>query len=121
MWSRFDLRELLPWLVLVDVLGDPPRFRYRLVGTGQTRVMERDLTGRWLDDTHEEFRATANHADLVAVARGAIRYTRGAPEYPVEKSHASMERLLLPLARDGASVDMALGIIVYARPDGTVI
>lgn len=116
-----DLPELLRWLWLVDVLGVPPRFRYRLVGTGQTQAMERDLTGRWLDEAYDRFRDTPDHADFVAVAQGEIRYRRGAPEYHVEKSHALMERLLLPLARDGRSVDMLLGIILYSRDDGTVI
>src|SRR5688572_4610245 len=28
-----DVRELLPNLMMIDVIEDPPRFRYRLVGT----------------------------------------------------------------------------------------
>jgi hypothetical protein len=116
-----DVPELLQWLALVDVVGEPPRFRYRLVGTGQARVMQSDLTGRWVDEAYERFRDTRDHAAFVAVAGGQIRYSRDAPEYRVERSHVLVERLLLPLARDGASVDMILGIAVYTRDGGTVV
>lgn len=116
-----DLPELLQWLLLLDVVGEPPRFRYRLVGTGQARVMECELTGRWLDEAYDDFREKRDHAELVAVAGGTIGYSRGAPEYRVERSHVLMERLLLPLARDGVNVDMVLGIALYTREDGTVV
>jgi hypothetical protein len=116
-----DLPELLQWLSLVEVVGEPPRFRYRLVGTGQARVMQCDLTGRWLDDGYEHnFRDTQDYAELVAVAGGEIRYSRRAPEHRIERSLAMMERLLLPLARDGATVDMVLAIALYAREGSTV-
>jgi hypothetical protein len=116
-----DLPELLQWLLLVDVVGEPPRFRYRLIGTGQARVMECDLTGRWLDEAYDHFRDKRDHAEFVAVAGGQIRYSRCPPEYRVERSHVLMERLLLPLARDGLSVDMVLGIALYIRSDGTIV
>ena len=116
-----DLPELLQWLLLLDVVGEPPRFRYRLVGTGQARVMGRELTGRWLDETYHDFCGKRDHAELVAVAGGQVRYSCGAPEYRVERSHALLERLLLPLARDGVTVDMVLGIALYTREDGTVV
>jgi hypothetical protein len=114
-----DVPELLQWLSLVDVVGAPPRFRYRLVGTAQARAMQCDLTGRWVDEAYDGFRDRRDHAEFVAVAGGEIRYSRGAPEHRVERSHVLMERLLLPLARDGASVDMILGIALYTRDDGT--
>jgi hypothetical protein len=115
-----DFPDLLRWLWLIDVVGPAPRFRCRLVGTGQARIMERDLTGHWLDEAYDQFRDTRDYAEFVAVAGGEMRYSRREPEYRVEKSHVLMERLLLPLARDGASVDMVLGITLYTREDGSV-
>ena len=44
-----DITALLPHVVLVDVLRDPLRFRYRLIGTFVTGLAERDATGRFLD------------------------------------------------------------------------
>jgi hypothetical protein len=44
-----DMTALLPHIVLVDVLREPLRFRYRLIGTFVTGLAERDATGRFLD------------------------------------------------------------------------
>lgn len=42
--------ELLPLVYLVDVLGDPPDFRYRLVGTDIVAHTPDDYTGRHLSE-----------------------------------------------------------------------
>ncbi len=109
------LPELLRWLCLVDIQREPLRFRYRLIGTGQVQAMRRDLTGQWIDAALPGFERSAGYADFAAVAAGDIRYRRGAPDIPLENGDALMERLLLPLARDGRSVDMILGMTLYTR------
>jgi hypothetical protein len=53
------IEAYLPQLVLLDVEGDPPRFRYRLVGTEVTRVrqglVKSDPTGEFVDAvTHHQ-------------------------------------------------------------------
>jgi hypothetical protein len=54
-----ELKPYLPQLVLLDVEGDPPRFRYRLVGAEVTRVrqglVKSDPTGEFVDAvTHHQ-------------------------------------------------------------------
>ncbi|HXZ01096.1 MAG TPA: PAS domain-containing protein [Stellaceae bacterium] len=115
-----DLAELLPWLWLVDVQREPLRFRYRLIGTGHREVVGADLTGKWLDEAFANFPRMQGYADFLAVLQGEARYCRRAPEFPVDENYVSMERVLLPLARDGATVDMMLGLTVYGRADGRV-
>lgn len=115
-----DLSEVLRWLWLVDVQREPLRFRYRLVGTGHREVIGTDLTGKWIDEAFAHFPRMQGYADFLAVSDGGVRYCRGAPELPVDKKYVSMERLLLPLARDGVSVDILLGLTLYTRADGTV-
>ena len=61
-----------------------------------------------------------NNLSLV-VAQGELRYCRRRPEFPVGEKYAAMERLLLPLARDGLAVDMMLGLTLYTRTDGTIV
>lgn len=46
-----DIAPLLPHIVLVEVLRDPLRFRYRLIGTFVTGLAGRDATGQLLDHT----------------------------------------------------------------------
>jgi hypothetical protein len=116
-----DLTRLWRWLWLVDVQPAPLRFRYRLVGTSHRTVLGVDSTGRWIDDVLPGFVEMCAHADMVAVAGGAIRYCRRAPEFPTARKLSRIERLLLPLARDGRTVDMLLCLSLFIGDDGKVI
>jgi hypothetical protein len=111
-----DIPGLLPFVWLADVQRAPLRFRYRLLGTEHLRVFGRDYTGRWLDEAHPQFEASPGHPQyLAAVEQGLVGYRRGhtlfAPTLPRE--YRSIERLLLPLARDGGTVDMLLAMSLY--------
>jgi hypothetical protein len=110
--------ELLPWVWIVDVTREPLRFRYRLVGTEQVHAMERDVTGAFLDEVHPRFVGSASYPQYVAGAeRAEIGYLRGPPIFHLSKDYVLIERLLLPLARDGHTVDMLLAITVYFSRD----
>ncbi|HXZ02963.1 MAG TPA: PAS domain-containing protein [Stellaceae bacterium] len=109
-------RSLLPFVWLCDVQRAPLRFRYRLLGTEQVRVLGRDHTGRWIDDVFPAFLGSAAYAQYVAAAeRGVAGYRRGDTLIILPKDYRSMERLLLPLARDGKTVDMLLAISVFHK------
>jgi hypothetical protein len=111
--------QLLPWLWLVEVHRAPLRFKYRLVGTVHVEAEGRDPTGLWLDEAHSSFLASSAFAHFRAVAeRGEISFYRGPPVYVIKKEFISIERLILPLAEDGRTVDMLLGITVLKRLDG---
>ena len=45
-----DIKSLLPYLSVADHIGQPPRFRFRLVGTEVAKINSLDFTGRWLDE-----------------------------------------------------------------------
>jgi hypothetical protein len=120
-FDPLDLSELLRWLWLVDIQREPLRFRYRLIGTGHVQALSHDYTGQWLDEAHDGFSDMISYDAFVAVAGGAIRYCRRTPQFRLAKDYALFERVLLPLARDGAQVDMLLGISVYTRTDGTAV
>jgi len=109
-----DLSDLLRHVWLCDVQREPLRFRYRLLGTMIAHVVGRDQTGEWLDEVHENFTASAAYADFVsAIETGAGVYYKGRPLFHLDKDYVGMERLLLPLARNGRDVDMILGITLY--------
>ena len=53
-WSDFSARDLKSWLpniAVIDRIGDPPRFKVRLMGTGCVRIGGKDYTGCWVDET----------------------------------------------------------------------
>jgi hypothetical protein len=105
---------LLPFLWLADVLRAPLRFRYRLLGTEQVRVLGRDFTGCWIDEAHPNFLGSVAYAQFVAAAEhGEAGYRRGHTLIILPADYRSMERLILPLARDGKAVDMLLAISIY--------
>lgn len=106
----------LPFVWLADVHRSPLRFRYRLLGTEQVRVLGRDLTGQWIDEAHPGFLGSAASAQFIAAAeRGETGYRRGHTLIILPKDYRSMERVVLPLARDGKTVDMLLAISVFHK------
>lgn len=109
-----DVTSLLPNIWLVDVVRDPLRFRFRLLGTTVEKFAGRRLTGRWLDEelgpeTREEVLANLT----AVVATGAPSWRRGPSLIVPEKSVVTLERLYLPLAADGRTVDMVLGLTIF--------
>jgi len=100
---------LLPNLALLDVVGDPPRFRVRLFGTGLVAAYGEDITARYLDEIEFGSIAADVHAGFIAVVRGCRPQTvlvqlikQG------ERRHLEYERIALPLSQDGVSVNMIL-------------
>lgn len=105
-----DFRQMLGRVLLVDVVreGDRRRYRYRLFGTEFVFYHHGDLTGRYLDDiANAEFRS-----ELLAQYEAAL-FTRQPQymtyDYIVEAERHRFQAVLLPLARDGVNVDMVLG------------
>jgi hypothetical protein len=108
------IAALLPHLFMVDVARDPLRFKYRLVGTEYVRLIGKDLTGRYLDEVHPGFHGLVLRQYVEAVELGKPAYRKGPVLYAnPDRQYLGMERLLVPLARDGVQVDILLGAVVY--------
>ena len=109
-----DIKRLLPTVSLIDVLPRsdtvaPLDYRVRLAGTGLYGVYGREITGKRLIEVYNTAAADYWRAELgkvVAERRPAVGAHnlgwRGA-------SHLSILWLRLPLASNGADVDMILG------------
>jgi hypothetical protein len=115
-----ELKAFLPQLVLLDVVGDPPRFRYRLVGTEVTRVRQGlgkdDPTGTFVDEvTHHQGTSAvlAHYRRVVAERRPSI----DAGNYTASPSRPWLrfKRMVLPLSADGVAVDMLLVMLVPTK------
>lgn len=113
--------RLLPTMWLVDVLREPMRFRYRLIGTRIRDAGERDVTGSFLDEAHPEIAARDGFARFrEIVGSGRPSWRRGRPFLFVHhQDFHEIENLFLPLAGDGKTVDMVLINTVFYRSDGT--
>jgi hypothetical protein len=116
--SAFDILQvpkLFGHLHLVDVIGDPPRFRFRLFGTTISEIGGRDLTGRWVDEIvpHDWSR------EVQAAFTEAVRLRRPCYSSHVldhAYKHAMLHRLACPMASDGRTVDrLIVGMEPVAR------
>lgn len=120
-------RDLLPRLVLFDVERaiEGPLFRVRLAGTKVVELLGCEPRGLHL---HQLGLAEAGSlaSTLKAVVTLGAPVVYSAPLALPNKRHVWARRLGLPLARDGATVDMVLGTYLLrdaasAGPAGLIV
>jgi hypothetical protein len=121
-FDPLDVPGFLPWLWLVDVQRAPERYRFRLVGSRFADAVGDDPTNRWVDEVDPDFPGGLGHAHFhAAVEKHELGFYRGPPSQALRKDFIVVERLVMPLAGDGSTVDMLLGITVLdPRPGGAV-
>jgi hypothetical protein len=106
-----EILPILPHVIIMDVLGTPPRFRYRLVGTAFVQAYGQEITGKFVDeidlDGQREF-IIADYQKMLREREPSLsrwEYTK------TDGRHILYERLLLPLSKDGETIDMLLGAV----------
>lgn len=105
-----DIPHLLPNVWLIDVVRDPLRFRFRLMGTLVVEYAGEDNTGKWFDERWPESDPAFLHS---VVETRQPTWARGRSNWRPEKDYFEIERVRLPLARDGETVDMILVLTVF--------
>jgi hypothetical protein len=103
-----EIVELLPDIAMVDVVGDPPRFRARLVGTRIVSAFGRDSTGKFLDEIdYAEIKPEVFERLRAAVAQRRPNIHRSRLTTAGGR-HLRYESIIMPLSSDGAAIDMLL-------------
>jgi len=106
--------DLLPGIWMLDVERNPLRFRYRLAGTRIVEAAGREVTGLYMDEAHlhasQQPGGLARYADAADHGRPSRR--KGKATLWQHKDYRQVENILLPLARDGETVDM---LLVYTQ------
>ncbi len=102
-------KRLLPTITLTNVQREPRNYSVRLAGTGLYGVYGREITGRTLEEIYNTAAAEYWRAELDKVVQDRRPSVglhslgwRGAP-------HLSLLWIRLPLASNGADVDMIMG------------
>ena len=109
-----DIPGLLRHIRMLDVEGQPPRFKIRVVGTQYAERLGHDTTGQYLDELFEGFEGSRFHRGLLDVIESKRPiWRRGPLQWFCREEYSSVERIHLPLARDGDTVDMVLTVSVY--------
>ena len=109
-----EFTKLLPRIYLVDVLrdGEPPlKFRYRLCGSEHLMINGKEITGMELADAMAPQYVDAIRAVYSFVAETGKPHVARSFAAIEGRQHVVYDRLLLPLASDGHTVDMMLGYL----------
>jgi hypothetical protein len=119
-----EMRRFLPYILLFDVVheGGRYRFRYRLVGTHVVDLHGHSRVGDYVDDYADPAHYQNNfYPEMMWI----IEHRQ--PHFTIRKTPVNREnftayhRLKLPLAADGETVDMVIGLYIGERPDGALI
>jgi hypothetical protein len=107
-------RSVLPLISLVDIEYDPePRFRWRLIGTAITTVLQRDMTGRYWDEIYSEdvFNLFAEPTKNVLRTGKPMRFTARA--HVAGKEIYDAEHLYMPLSGPEGRIDRIFAITAF--------
>lgn len=121
--SPEHIAPLLPRIWMLDVVREPLRFRYRLVGTGEVLTLGREVTGKWLDEVHpgiDEDPILAGRYRFM-VDTGLPTWRHGPVRWKHDNMHRAVENCMVPLAADGHTVDIILALSVLFLADGSEI
>lgn len=117
-FNPVSVKPLLPWIFMADVegAGDPAgrlRFRWRLLGSELTMMADRNATGRWFDELYPEpvyGEFVRSYVEVVRQHRAV--QTGGTMAFAsAARNFFPYEAVKVPLAADGRTVDLILGLV----------
>lgn len=113
-----EIPELLGFLWMTDVVhtGEGVRFRERLVGTRMGTLYGRETTGLYFEEIYSGAHLRRQLDTYTAIVEaGRPHLSRLGVPHP-KRDFLIYDRLILPLATDGTTVDLLIGIHAY-QPD----
>lgn len=113
-----EMKQFLPSIMLLDVEYPGPRFKYRLVGTGEVDHRGTDPTGMYLEEAYSGIDGGYCDGNYQYVASTGKHLFDTSPEPTTFGNLAKVEVVFLPLASDGKNVDKILVFsVVELSPD----
>ena len=113
-----DFKEFLPFIMLVDVISPGPRFRYRLVGTGEVEHRGNNPTGKYLEEAFSGTDGDYCDGNYRYVAENGKPLFDSTPEVTIKGNKVDAEVVFLPLSSDGRTVDTIMVFSVVDLPFG---
>ena len=112
-----DLRDLLGFINLVDVLENPRDYRIRLVGTKTVSIVGSDITGKRYSevDPKQKF-YFIGEAYALCVDQGTPVLVEADLGF-LGRQHLEFARLYLPLSNDGSRINMVMNVIQHLGID----
>ena len=121
-FDPIDLAPIMPHVWMLDVIevNGIVRYRYRLVGTAEVATLQREVTGHWFDEVHGRSSAIYRRFQHMIDNRVAT-YRKGMVGLSHHEDHRVVENCMVPLARDGSSVDMIVACSMLFNADGQMV
>jgi hypothetical protein len=107
-------RNVLAHITLVDIEYEPKmRFRWRLIGTAVTTILQRDMTGRYWDEIYSEdvFNLFAEPTNYVLQNRKPMRFT--AKAHVADREFYDAEHIYMPLSGPDSRIERMLGVSAF--------
>lgn len=124
LWSAFDplaIPQLLPNVFLISVEGDPPRFRFRLLGENIRAAGGPGRKDAFVDEIPRTGTAAYLNDQLADIVRTRTpRWYKGPPTLRHHRDVSTLEGVMLPMAADDGPVTRILCLTVYHWLDGRV-
>jgi hypothetical protein len=120
--QHFDpvsVADVLPFVFMIELVDNPGRLRYRLLGTRMVDAIGRDLTGQWLDEAHPHAAAHPIYRTLLQRSlQRQFTWRRGQPFVHVDPDIYEVEQVMLPMAKNGYDVDLVLAATIFFSRSG---
>lgn len=111
--SPLEMKNWLPNIGLIDVIRDPLRFRVRLAGTNVGRMLDRDLTGTYVDELPDGEALVARYT--WAVENGKPYFCSRIPLMFANMEYQAYSTITFPLGESDKQVNMLLGLIEFHK------
>jgi len=120
-FEPLDVPSLLPHLFLVDVDQAGPAFTFRLMGTSLSTVYGGDHRGQPFEKAYEAGKKAPPYLDACKMLIDKQPRWRKAPaSFRRDQEYLMMERVMFPLAKNGVTVNMLLGLVLAHLNDGQI-
>ena len=110
-----EIPALVPYVMLIDVVGEPLDFRYRLIGAAARSIMRRDYTGLFFSEIAGKGDGSVLWQGCAAVVRDKQPISLSPPYAGHESALKDCENVMLPLSDDRVAVTMILKVISFER------
>ncbi len=119
-FDPLDIPHLMPRVWMLDVLREPLRYRYRLAGTKEVATLQREVTGQLFEEVHPRLRDKPDAFERYneSAVSGVATYRKGTVRLTHHKDHQIVENCIVPLARDGKTVDILVACSILYNLDG---
>jgi hypothetical protein len=108
--------QLLPHLIMFDVLREPLDFRYRLIGTNVERFMRERYTGKQLSEIAHQKPPSRIWENLCMALELRRPFASSVPYVGPMKDFARMADVIMPLSDDERTVNMLLVCVIWLAP-----